>query len=62
MALAQNGCGKFQPTNAPSAIHNIVSNMVCLLRFQGVVVVPVRQRTVPVWVWIWRLQTLELDY
>ena len=58
MALAQNGCGKFQPTNAPSAIHNIVSNMVCLLRSQGVVVAPVHQMLVLVWVWV--LQMLEL--
>ena len=28
MARAQNGCGKFQPTNAPTAIQNMMSNMV----------------------------------
>ena len=60
MALAQNGCGKFQPTNAPSAIHNIVSNMVYLLRSQGVVVVPGHQKQV--WVWLQVLQTQVLDY
>jgi hypothetical protein len=27
MALAQNGCGKFQPTNAPTAVQNIMSNI-----------------------------------
>ena len=31
MALAKSGCGKFQPTNAPTAIQNMVSNMVSLL-------------------------------
>ena len=60
MARAQNGCGKFQPTNAPTAIQNMMSNMVLLLKFQGVVVVPehqtlvlvevqVHQTLVPVW-------------
>ena len=29
--MAQNGCGKFQPTNAPTAIQNSVSNMMSLL-------------------------------
>jgi hypothetical protein len=58
MARAQNGCGKFQPTNAPIAIQNIMSNMMSLLRFQGVVVAPVLQ--MPVLVRVWRLQTLEL--
>ena len=48
MALAQNGCGKFQPTNAPTAIHNIVSNILRLLKFQGVVVAPVHQKQAPV--------------
>ena len=28
MFLAISGCGKFQPTNAPTAIQNNVSNMV----------------------------------
>lgn len=27
MALAKSGCGKFQPTNAPTAIHNMISNI-----------------------------------
>lgn len=27
MARAQNGCGKFQPTNAPTAIQNMMSNI-----------------------------------
>ena len=31
MALAKSGCGKFQPTTAPTAIQNMVSNMVSLL-------------------------------
>ena len=31
MALAQKGCGKFHPTNAPTAIQNNVSNMMSLL-------------------------------
>jgi hypothetical protein len=31
MALAKSGCGKFRPTNAPTAIQNMVSNMVSLL-------------------------------
>jgi hypothetical protein len=31
MARAQNGCGKFQPTNAPTAIQNMISIMVLLL-------------------------------
>ena len=39
MARAQNGCGKFHPTNAPTAIQNMVSNILRLLKFQGVVVV-----------------------
>jgi len=46
MARAQNGCGKFQPINAPTAIHNMVSNILRLLKFQGVVVVTVRQMQV----------------
>lgn len=44
MALAQNGCGKFQPMNAPTAIHNMVSNIVLLLIFQGVAAVVEPQR------------------
>ena len=35
MALAQNGCGKFQPTNAPTAIQNSVSNMMFLLSYNA---------------------------
>jgi hypothetical protein len=31
MAQAHDGCGKFQPTNAPTAIQNMMSNMVFLL-------------------------------
>ena len=31
IARAQNGCGKFHPTNAPTAIQNSVSNMLILL-------------------------------
>ncbi len=27
MARAHAGCGKFQPTNAPTAIHNMISNI-----------------------------------
>jgi len=35
MARAQTGCGKFQPTNAPTAIQNSVSNMVILLYYSA---------------------------
>jgi hypothetical protein len=48
IALAQNGCGKFQPTNAPTAIHNMISNILRLLKFQGVVAVVVHQTQVQV--------------
>jgi len=34
--LAQNGCGKFQPTNAPTATHNNVSNMFLLLGYNTI--------------------------
>ena len=43
---AHEGCGKFQPTNAPTAIHNMISNIFYLLRFLGVVVATVHQRLV----------------
>ena len=43
MARAQKGCGKFQPTNAPTAIQNMVSNILRLLKSQGVVVAVVLQ-------------------
>jgi hypothetical protein len=48
MARAQKGCGKFQPTNAPTAIQNTVSKIVSLLKFQGVVAVVVHQTQVQV--------------
>ena len=51
MARAQNGCGKFQPINAPIAIQNIISNMLLLLKFQGVAVEPVLQMQVLVQAW-----------
>lgn len=35
IALAQNGCGKFQPMNAPTAIQINVSNMMLLLYSSG---------------------------
>jgi hypothetical protein len=46
MARAHDGCGKFQPTNAPTAIHNMISNILRLLKFQGVVVALVHQKQV----------------
>jgi hypothetical protein len=46
MALAHDGCGKFHPTNAPTAIHNIISNILRLLKSQGVVVALVHQKQV----------------
>ena len=60
MARAQNGCGKFQPTNAPTAIQNMMSNMLSLLKFQGVAVEPVHQKLVleSVLFWLQVLQTL----
>lgn len=57
MARAQNGWGKFQPTKAPTAIQNKTSSMVGLLRSQGVVAVPVRQRPELVLAWPPELQT-----
>ncbi len=51
MARAQKGCGKFQPTNAPTAIQNMMSNMMSLLISQGVVVAPVLQMQVLVQAW-----------
>ncbi len=48
MARAHDGCGKFHPTNAPTAIHNMISNILRLLKFQGVVVALVHQRQVPI--------------
>ena len=35
MALAQTGCGKFHPTNAPTATQNNVSNIVFLLSYNA---------------------------
>jgi len=35
MAFAQNGCGKFHPTNAPTAIQNMMSNMMILLGYNA---------------------------
>ena len=35
MALAQTGCGKFHPTNAPTATQNNVSNIVFLLYYNA---------------------------
>jgi hypothetical protein len=51
MARAQKGCGKFQPTNAPTAIQNMMSNMMSLLISQGVAVEPVLQMQVLVQAW-----------
>ena len=46
IARAQTGSGKCQPTNAPTAIQNMMSNMVFLLRFLGVAVATVHRKQV----------------
>jgi hypothetical protein len=51
MARAHDGCGKFHPTNAPAAIQNMMSNMVNLLKFLGVVVATAHQKQVLMQAW-----------
>ena len=46
MVRAHDGSGKCQPTNAPTAIHNMISNIFYLLRFLGVVVATAHQKLV----------------